>query len=611
MKKSSSLLRRPTVSDGEGLAVVVGIVGALAVYGVLAHLVQDPRIFVDEIRYMDAAGSLADGHGLHTRGEAYGWSPGYPAVLAPILWLAPNRPDAYLWVRLANALFFVLSAVPIYATARRLLSRRAAGLVTVLALIIPSSVYVGLVLTESLAYLTFSVAVFALVLALERPTTLRQAGALLAVVPAYLVRSQFAVLWIAYLVSLVALAVLQAPGNRRETLRRLGPSFISLAAVLVAAAGLLIVRGSSALGRYGDLWRSYDFFAVLRWTAYHVADLGLYLGLFPLLLAPAILASLFQRGSGVSSRRLALLLTLVTATLGTIAIAAAFASTPFGEDRLHDRYIFYVVPLWLVASGVWIGDGARRSWVGVAAGAVLLLGAVGMLPFDRLAADDPWRQLEAAGTPMWSRLGTWTVGHGVSGHRAVGIVALVVLALVLVVPRRFAWVFAVPVAATLVTNAALLWQHGLTASRWHAFGARTDSALAWIDAAVPAGRTVMIADLSSSQCAKYGVAYPLTEFYNDRVGPVGQLSRPADNALPTHWLRLAADGKLIGPSGRPLAAKWVVLAPGLRPEGTPIAHGTREGLVLWRVPGVVAFPSRSEAELTARACRGLQEVRTG
>ncbi len=73
--------------------------------------------------------------------------------------------------------------------------------------------YVALVMTESVSYLTYSIALWAVVLALERPTTLRQLGVLGAVALAYATRAQFAVLFAAYVLALaIVWAVL--PGRR-------------------------------------------------------------------------------------------------------------------------------------------------------------------------------------------------------------------------------------------------------------------------------------------------------------------------------------------------------------------------------------------------------------
>lgn len=588
------------ILTAEALKVALIVVVTFAVYAALSRLIEDPRIFVDEIRYMDAAGSLADGHGLHTRGEAYGWAPGYPAILAPILALASGRPQSYAWIKAANAFFFALSAIPLYLLARRLVPSRGALVVAVLAVALPSSVYVGLVLTESLAYLVFSFAMLAFVLALEKPTTTRQFGALAGIGAAYLVRSQFAVLYLAYVVALACVVASESSG-RRAALRNLWPTVVSSALLGAGAVGLLVVRGAAALGRYDDLWRSYDVVGVGRWLVYHVADLDLYVGLCPVVFVPAILTTLYRE------RDRAFFWALTTVTVGTLLVTAAFASTPFSEGRLHDRYLFYVVPLWVLAGARWIVAGAERSFRSLAAGIALLLLPVALLPFDRLVAEDPWRQLEATGTQIWSRLGGWTIGQGLTGHRAIAVVALVAVAATSFLPPRGATLLLIPVALSFVCSSALLWHRGIDASKWHAFPDRNASTLAWVDAAVPTGATVMLVDLSA-RCPKYGVDYALTEFYNDRVGPVSQLSRPTNDSLPTHWSHVALDGTLVGTSGRPLRGEWVVIPHGVTALGSAVAEGVRRHLVLWRVPGVLRFGDHSEAHLVARACSAVQSA---
>ena len=87
----------------------------------------------------------------------------------------------YPLFKLANAVLFTLAAVPIYFLALRLLSRWWSVFVVGMSLAIPSSIYTSLVLTESAAYLTASVALLAVFLALERPSAARQLAMIAAV----------------------------------------------------------------------------------------------------------------------------------------------------------------------------------------------------------------------------------------------------------------------------------------------------------------------------------------------------------------------------------------------------------------------------------------------
>src|SRR5918999_700708 len=134
-------------------ALVAAVLLALVVYGSLASLATTPRIFYDELLYMEAADSLASGEGLEVRGEPYERGPLYPLLLAPLLAVAPDREAGYALAKLLNALLFAVSAIPIYLLARRLLPPRPSVGVAALSIAIPSSVYVSVVMTESLAYL--------------------------------------------------------------------------------------------------------------------------------------------------------------------------------------------------------------------------------------------------------------------------------------------------------------------------------------------------------------------------------------------------------------------------------------------------------------------------
>jgi hypothetical protein len=585
-------------------AVAALVVAAFVALGALSYAVEDPRIFVDEVRYMDAAASVAGGGGLQVRGESYGWAPGYPVLLAPILLVAHDRAAAYAAIKLLDAVLFALAAAPIYLLARTLLSRRTSLVVAALSLAIPSSVYVGLVFTESLAYLLCSTALYAVALAVERPAPWRQLAAIAAIAAACVVRPQFAALYPAFLLAALASVAFAPAARRRARLRLLRPAAASAVVVAAAAATVVLARGASPLGRYSDLWQSYDPVDVARWLVYHVADLALFLGLIPIALLPPVLGCLYRRARAGSAPDAAFLCVFAAANVCVLAVVAAFASTTAGQERLHDRYLFYLVPLWLVAGAVWLRDGAARPARAAAAGAALLLVVVAAFPFDRLVTDESWRQLEAAGTTLWAHLGGWSVGHGVSGHRALALVAAAAAAAAYLAPARHAWTLALPVAAVVVASSALLWRDGIVASHQHVFAGRSDLQLAWVDRAVPAGHVATMVYVPSPRCPHVAYAYELTEFFNDRVGPMKQLG-PSGGDLPEEQVDVAADGRLVRPSGRALVADWVLTPRGVAVRGTRAAEGTVERLVLWRVGGVVVVRARSDRDLEAAACSGI------
>ncbi|MDQ3425827.1 MAG: hypothetical protein M3435_06425, partial [Actinomycetota bacterium] len=101
------------------VALAAVVAGAFAVYTLLASLIDVPRVHPDEVRYAIAGSSLAEGEGLSLRGGEYGFGPLYALVLAGILLLTSGLAAAYDLFKAANALFFALTAIPVYLLARR------------------------------------------------------------------------------------------------------------------------------------------------------------------------------------------------------------------------------------------------------------------------------------------------------------------------------------------------------------------------------------------------------------------------------------------------------------------------------------------------------------
>ena len=189
------------------------MVGVFCLYSLLSLFIGGPRVHPDEERYVIAASSLVEGEGLTLRGADYGFGPLLALMLAAILRLAGSVDSAYDWFKAANALLFALTAVPVYLLARRLVSGWWAVLAAGLAVTIPSSISVATVMTESLSYVATAWALYAIMLALERPTVLRQFAVLAATAVAFLTRPQFGILYVTWVGALGAFWVI-APWAR-------------------------------------------------------------------------------------------------------------------------------------------------------------------------------------------------------------------------------------------------------------------------------------------------------------------------------------------------------------------------------------------------------------
>ena len=592
------------------LALAAIVVAGTVTYGSLGTLLKGPSVFADELIYMDATRSVAGGHRPMERDQTYGRGLLFPFAAAPVMSAASNQLSAYHHLRWFNAFLFSLAAVPAFLLARRFLSEGWSLAVAALGAAAPSAVYAGLVLTEPAAYVTGTLALLALTRVVERPAASRQVAALGAVALAALARPQLVALGVALPVGL-ALRWWFVPAAARPPLRtagrRLWPTFaaVGLVAVLVAAA---FASGHASLRDYRDVFRSYDVVAVARWSWYTLGNLGLYLAVIPLVAAPATLVDLWRRGRAGSVRDTAFLGVFVSVNLVTVLLVAAFSSATFGGERLHDRYLFYVLPLWLVAFAVWLQRGAPCTWRSLAVGAALSTALLATLP-QRLLLRDTNLQFDAVATAVWARI------REVDASRPGVLRVLLVLAVAaalgaLLAMRRSSSrarlaLFA-PLAIVFVLNSVFVWESRVRDADLRVFADDRASTWSWVDRAVPAGAEVTDVFVESGPCQPVNLgAFRWTEFFNARITPVLRVGVPAGVTTDGRSVRIGSDGVVRTLDGRPIRAEYAVLPPGIRMKGRVVARGTLAGLQLWKLGGPIVFASaRSNADAVAAACPG-------
>jgi hypothetical protein len=588
------------------LALGAVILLAVVVYSSAAQLVTTPRVHPDEHIYGGAGASLAEGEGLTLRGEEYGLGPIYPVVLASVLTVAQDRETAYAFYKVMNALLFALAAVPIFLVARRLLTPWWSFGVAALSIAIPSSMYVTVVMTESTAYLAYSLAVYAIVLALERPTVLRQVAVLATIGIAYETRAQFAVLFGAYLVALALVWALQ-PGRPRlgEALVRLWPSLAALALGLVVFVVRPLATGESpvdSIGAYAVLFRGYDPFEIVRWAVYHVADLEIYLAVVPLAVAPIVLLGLWRRARSGEERSSVFLATFLTVNAAMLFVTAAFSSTEFGFDRLHDRNVFYLAPLWIVVLAVWLADGLPRPLIATAIGAAIALALPLLLPFRYIAGDVG---VDVVPSALWARLEEQLTGEPITARKLMALLLVLLIVAVVLLPRRLMWVFPAILVASFAVTAVLAWDRIIDAEEEKVFAGAFDNR-SWVDDLLPEGGRVTKLYLDSAACpttARTRHALYLTEFFNERVHRAAYIDDSIPDGLPIDRVDVGPGGRLVKEDGEPLVADYVYTQPGLELGGEKIGTGTTAGLVLWRVGGPVTVPgAQTNADLRTTTC---------
>lgn len=589
------------------LALGAVVLAAALAYGAAAQLVPMPVLNPDELRYTLAARALADGEWLSLRGHEYGYGPLYPTVLAPIVALAGNIETAYPWFKAANALLFALAAVPVYFIARRLLSQWWSVGVAAMSVAIPSSIYTSLVLTESAAYLTSSIALLCVVLALEHPSPRRQLALIGAVGLAWATRAQFAALLPAFLAGHVLLWAIAAERPRlRDVARRLWPTLSALAVGVAAFAARPLLGWSSpeeSLGGYGDLWRGYDLVSVGKFVVYHLAGLEMYLFVVPFAVAPIVVYELVRAARRGSTREGAFLAAFLAVNAVFLLIAAAFASTPYGYYELHDRYLFYVAPLWLVAFATWLSRGLPRPYLWTATGVLLALALPALPPYGLIAGDIVVEYVPSA---LWS--GVWTFLDGyplVDGRKAFAAAVIVLAVATVAVPRRLWPVLPALVVAGFLLGGVLAWQRVIDAPA--DFTVADASNRAWVDDAVPEGASTTKLYLASSRCPWNELtrqALFLTEFFNSSVDRVASIGDSTPDGLPLESVHVGPGGRFLLEGGAPLVADYVVTQPGIELDGRRLAVGTGADLALWETHGAVrlADPRLRTEDLVTADC---------
>ena len=594
-------------AEGRAAVVVLGmiVVAAFLLYTLLTTGVDGPRVHPDEELYTMGASSLAAGDGLTLRGQHFGFGPLFPVMLAAIIRLAGSVDAAYDWFKVANALCFALTALPVYLLARRLVSAWWAVVAAGLSIAIPSSISIGTVMTESLSYLAAVWALYAMAVALERPSVFRQLAVLAAVAAAFLTRPQFGVLYATWIVALATIWLI-APWARpltRADLLRFWPTALPLVLGMIAFGARLASGGaaSDSFGSYAVLWRGYDPLDVGKWLVYHLGDFAVYLAVVPVAVAPIVLWTLARAGRAGSPPAAAFVALFAAANVSGLLVVAAFASSPWGFDRLHDRYGFYLLPLWLIGLVVWLDSGLPRPLLATAIGVVAALLLPLTLPFGQLANE---AGIDTVPGALWERVAAELAGPGpASGRLALGVFVLGLVAATVVLPRGIARI-ALPVAvtATFAAMSYFAWERMVGAPEDLVFAGGFERA--WIDDRVATDATVtkLYTDTACGSTLERHAIY-LTEFFNSTVDRAAYVRGSIPDGLPIERVDVTSSGVLETSPGHPLGADYVFTQPGIRLAGRRVAEGTAARLVLWHVGGPVrVVGAASDEQLRQKAC---------
>jgi len=580
---------------------------AVTVQLALALRVTSPWIMVDELVYSDMARSFAaTGHFL-IRGVHANYGLVYPLLLSPVYAAVGPVADVYRWSQVVDALVMCSAVLPAYLLARRAVRPPAALAAAALAVAIPSFAYTGTLMTENVFYPVFLWLALALVAALERPTLRRQLVVLALCGLAFVTRAQAVALVAAVLTAPLILAWIERGRPRR--LAAFAPLYAIAGTAAVLAIAVEVARGRSPaaiLGNYSVTSNGgYHPWPVLKWIVLHLAELDLSLWVLPFAALILVVAS---------ARHLDRSLRVFAAATGSLSVwlvleVAAFASKY--SQRIEERNLFYLAPLFVIALLAWIERGQPRPPRAAVAAAGLAAALPGTIPFAHLL--NITAESDTIGLQPW-----WFVGNTWTGRSSVGIVA-VALAVALAasflwLPRRYA-----PVLPALVALGFLatwlpveLWTHSFPrlARSAYAQGVGT-TGKSWIDRKV--GRDAHVAVIWSGGNA---LAVWENEFWNRSIDRVYDLGARLPGDMPEQRTSVdPATGILHG-----VRERYVLAPTSVQLVGQRIASDPAKQLVLYRVrpparittsivglypttPGVAPW-SRGHVSWTRSACRG-------
>ena len=580
-------MREHDIAATAPFALAAMILASVGVRLWLAWRVPTPWIMVDELIYSEMAKSFAAGGHFLIRGSPAGISAvGYPFLISTG-WLFGPVAAAYGIAKAFNAALVSLTAIPIYFWAARLVGKRWLALVaSALVLMMPALLYSGMLMTENAFLPTFVLAVWAIAVALERPTLLGQLAALAAVGLVCVFRVQGIVLLLVLPTALLLKLVFDLRAERsmrrwRPVLSELWqfwPTAIALAVALVGYVTYKVAHGaslSSGLGAYSVIATThYSVHDGARWALYHFAELPLVFGVVPACAFLVLLVLAFWRGTPSPQERAFLAVT--TSALVWVVLQVALFASRFSL-RVEERYMFVLGPLFIVALVIWLDRGLPRPLVPAVVAAAIPAALLSTLPLGSLLNVSIFS--DTFGLIPFLRQSEL---HGQDYARALLLGGAAAAGLLfLLVPRRIA---AAVVPLAIATFLSLTTHSVDGAIRGYALGLNATGGASgdhsWIDDAV--GRNADVGYLYGTSTDLFAEASALwqTEFWNRSVKRVYNLGSPEPTGFAETTLKVnSATGRLATAGG--VAPKYIAAANGFDIAGSVVARDPP--FILYRV----------------------------
>lgn len=559
----------------------------------LGAAVRGPFVFMDELGYQRIAWSFSQTGHLELFGKGgLAYSPLYSIVLAPLARLASGVSESYRWAKGVNALLMSLSIFPTYAIARFLLSRRGALAVAALAALAPLMMYANLLLSENLAYPLFLLAVWAMLRALRDPRPRNDLLLLAAILVACSARLQLVALIPTAVTAIVLLAVVGARSRGDGIALALGRALLQhlvflgpIALVAVAAFARAVANGGKLplAGRYAIVGTARaSAVQVGKLAVQHLAGLDLATGVAPF--AAALLGVCALRRSGFARNGVIFASVALSATfwllLEVAFDAAAFdrratqtrsVALPPDLPRIHERYLIYLIPLFLVAFVAMLRRRLPLPAILSASAVAAVLPAA--IPFGRDINNSIVVDSFALQVFGRSVAGSYrSIHHATTA--AVLIAAALALLFTLAVLGRHRRSAVALTAAVFVVMSAFVWVRVLgaaNASTSTGLPARPD----WVDRVVGNSSVAMVGGRGVQR-----IGLLETAFYNVSIERLYYTCKMAFGAdFGERALTIGAAGSLGEPTG-PLEARYAVVPRSFGIRGAVLARDPRSGLEL-------------------------------
>jgi hypothetical protein len=580
----------PDYSLSLALLLGGGLLLAIAIRYLLAREIVTPWIMADELIYSEMAKNFADrGQFLLRETPSPLNNLAYPALISPA-WLADSVETAYSLTRFINVVVMSLSAVLIYLWGRRLMPTGWALLAAALVLLLPGFTYTGMVMTENLFVTSFVAASFAMALALERPTLLRQVPPLAAIALVFFVRPQGLVLVPIYLTALILKLAfdLREPGEHRGLrylrgeLARFSPTGVVLLLLGVGYVVIKAIQGvglETGLGAYGGVVKvDYDRAYAQAWIVDHFAEIGLSLAVIPVSALIVVFGvSLWGWASTAAERAL---VSVAASAFVLVVIQVGLYASRFAI-RIEERNMLCVAPLILLVFCLWLARGLPRPWV--------FAPVAGLVPAALLFSLDLNTLLNIgilsdtfALIPLL-RLSNVVEGGVETVESVMRIGGLVVAVLFALLPRRAAVVVFPALVAVVLAGSSYSVFGSIRDHSQRTLALTSTTNPSWVDERISGSKAVYLFGATPDYFGEAQILWQ-TEFWNRSIGTVYTLgqSDPGLTASPARFDTLS--GRIVpqSDSERSAAASRYVVAPTtVRFVGRQIAR--QGGLVLHRI----------------------------